>query len=128
MRPRDRDGEIIPHTRREYERKYSSPNLERGSEGRVCIYNPTIDRIVRGMRISVWEKGVPHPTGIIVESVDGEKEMIEVRHNIGGRLECVKRHSVKDVLVVWSLGSYEACIARIDQFGAMIRDMLNEST
>jgi len=113
----------LPETRQEYQDTYPGPNyVDIRDYGIVDTYHPTADRINRGDRIEVWKPGSKYcHSGGLVEEVSGNK--VKVRHYIGGTLEHSKWHNVSDVLVVWSIGGWDAAMAKFRAFDAAMNNL-----
>ena len=102
-------------------------NREEEFDGRIYIYNPTVDRIKRGMMIRVNAPGESGGcTGEVVLEVDAPNDQVLVQGNTGGTEEWKRWYPVDQVQVVWDIGGYGKFISAIDQFGAEVKGALKK--
>ena len=82
------------------------------------IYNPSICQIEPGMMIRARLGNVDN-WGQMVDAVDLARELVLVRHYIGGELEHSRWIPISDVLVVWKVArdvpEVEAILALFDK-------------
>lgn len=95
-------------------------------KGGCEIFNPTADRIERGMMIRVWNGKSPLTRKTffdttIIESVNVEENTVSVRCSVGGTREHTRTHNVTDIECVWAIGGYDHAINLINAFNGRVR-------
>lgn len=89
--------------------------MARGPE----IKNPRFEQIEAGMMVRA-KYGRNKNYGAVIGALRPETQEVLVGEYLGGKMECWVWIPIKDINVVWSIGTYEYAMDLIGQFnGAM---------
>lgn len=90
------------------------------STRRVEIFNPTINRVEKGMMVRVWDshrsRSPKALNGDVVLEVDEENNQVLVQFNSEGTLQHSKWVDCSLIHVVWDVGGYEVAMKMLKSF------------